>query len=160
MLNAVRKKRSRWWVPSLDFVIEDAAHRLVGEVTVGICAWGPPDVIIVDGVEHRISMRWGGLRQPLILMLEQGGLVLAKARRRSDFFGRDYVTYTIEHAAKQYALRLVMGRGWVLYDGERVLGTLHVSSTNEEARLDLPEYLPILLRLFVLWLVISYAAED
>jgi hypothetical protein len=148
------KKPGFSWGASLDFVIlKMPSMNPIGEVKV----WGRDGLVSVGEVEHKISRRNGWL-QSQAFMVEDGGSVLARAQC-SGIFRR---TFSIEHGGKQYALKS-RREGWLLSDGETEIGILAWEGgwfTLQRLRMDLPDDLPLVLTLFVVWLLESYNAED
>jgi hypothetical protein len=150
---AVRKPGFSWG-GTLDFVVlKMPSMNPVGEVKV----WGRDGLVSVGEVEHKISWRYG-LLQSQAFMVEDGGSVLARAQCSRIF----RQTFSIEHGGKQYALK-PRREGWLLSDGEREIGTLAWEGgwfILQRLRMDLPDDLPLVLALFVVWLLESYNAED
>jgi hypothetical protein len=160
MLRAIKKPRSA------DYDIEDAAHQPVGELKIR----SPGEAVCVAGVEHkiappksrrvfRVSARAVGYR--IVFEIEDRGLPVARAQKPYTYFWRTVSTETrIEYADRQYALKIVRGRGWILYDGECAIGTLvwerasWFSFADAQLRVELPDNLPLVLRLFMAWLVV------
>jgi hypothetical protein len=140
MLRAVPKHWFSW-----DFAIRDA-NRQVAEVK--LSSWRERGAIRVDGVEHTVS-REGILRGAFVL--ERGGSVLARAEKPSVF----RKMFQIEHRGKRYTLeaRSMWRRERVLYDGDREIGAIVPAGLlTRRARVDLPEDLSLVMRLFVVWL--------
>jgi len=130
---------------SWDFIIRDANHQSVAEVRLSY--WRERGAVSYAGVEHKV------LRQSALgaFVLEKDGVVVARAEKPSAF----RKTFTIEHAGRQYTLkaRSLGRREFVLYENEREIGTIAPEGPfTKRARVALPEELPLLLRLFVIWL--------
>jgi hypothetical protein len=141
MLDAVPEHWFSW-----DFAIRDATRQPVAKVR--LSSWRERGAVIVNGIEHKVS-RQGVLRGAFVL--ERGGSVLARAEKPSAFRRE----FRIEHGGKQYTLkgRSIWRRERVLYDGGREIGAIIPEGLfSRRARAELPDTLPLLLRLFVVWL--------
>jgi hypothetical protein len=149
MLSAVPKHWFSW-----DFAIQDATRHPVAEVR--LSSWRERGAVSVQGVEHRVS-RHGVLRGAFVL--ERGGSVLARAEKPSAFRRE----FQIEHDGKQYTLkaRSIWRRERVLYDGDKEIGAVVPEGLfNRRARVELPDDLPLVLRLFVVWLTMLLWKRD
>ena len=148
-LSAVPKHWFSW-----DFAIQDATRHPVAEVR--LSSWRERGAVSVEGVEHRVS-RHGVLRGAFVL--EGGGSVLARAEKPSAFRRE----FQIEHDGKQYTLkaRSIWRRERVLYDGDQEIGAVVPEGLfNRRARVELPDDLPLVLRLFVVWLTMLLWKRD
>lgn len=149
MLSAVPKHWFSW-----DFAIEDSARQPVAEVS--LSSWRERGTVSIRGVEHRI-LREGALRGAFLL--EAGGSPLARAEKPSAFRN----TFRIEHGGKQYTLkpRSTWRRERVLFEGNREIGAIVPESCfSRRARVRLPDELPLVLRLFVVWLTMLVWKRD
>ena len=157
-----------WAVPhsfSWDFTVRDATLQPVAEVK--LSRWGEErGTVSVAGVEHKVS-RQGVLGA---FTLQKAGSVLARAEEMSAFrngprpdtaLAPGGVTFEIEHEGKQYILKergTLYRREGVLYEGEREIGVVgEESSFSTVTRVELPEELPLVLRLFVIWLSVLFS---
>lgn len=105
--------------------------------------------ITVNGVECTISREpgWGAF------MLEAGGDELARAVKPSAFVRR----FEISYDGQDYSLqaRSAFTRTFVLRRGEEAIGTVSAEHPfTRKAQVNLPETLPLAIRLFLLWLVL------
>ncbi len=104
---------------------------------------------------------------------EKAGSVLARAEetsavrngpRPATAVAPGRLTFEIEHEGKQYILEQkgsVWRRKGVLYEGEREIGVVAQESIfTRRARVELPEELPLVLRLFVIWLTVPFGKRD
>jgi hypothetical protein len=90
-------------------------------------------------------------------VLESEGTILVRAIKPSVFLR----SFIIEHAGKQYTLRSASGRKCRLLDGDREVGALFPETIfTRRTNVDLPEDLPLPVRIFILWLVIILWKRD
>jgi len=142
MLTTVPKKRFTW-----DFEVQDDNQMPVGEVK--LSAWRERGAISAQRFENKVFRE--SARGAFVL--ERNGFVQARAEKPSAFRRM----FTIEHEGKTYTLkaRSTWGRALVLPQDEMEIGKISPKGTLSRcARADLPEQLPLLLRLFVIWLTL------
>lgn len=92
-------------------------------------------------------------------ILEANGAPLASAEKPGAFRRR----MLIEHAGRQYELkpRGLFTRTFALHEGTAVLGTLSATGVfSRRMQVDLPEALPLPVRLFVVWLTVMLWKRD
>ena len=138
---------------SWDFVIRDTTREPVAEVR--LSSWRECGAIEIAGVEHKVSRR--GMLGAFVV--ETGDSVVASAEKPSAFRG----TFQIEYEAQHYTLRKesMWLRELVLYEGEREIGSIAPTGPfTRRARVGLPENLPLILRLFVIWLTMLLWKRD
>ena len=84
--------------------------------------------------------------------LRCGGSVVAVARNRRGF--RTHID--VEWAGRHLVLEKLSAfrRGFQLTEEERAVGTLRPQGFSRTTDIDLPEEFPLILRLFLLWLVV------
>lgn len=146
MLSAVSRHsvwHNRFW-GGWDFVVDDATHQRVGELD--------PDVISIGGVEHRVyGYSWW--REGFTVSGEENCLVA-----RTTWSPGYPMDFRIEDRSKRYTLRVVSRWGpSVLREGEKELGTIAWEESMSRIRVELPDDMPLILRLFLVWLVIFYS---
>jgi hypothetical protein len=142
MLTAVPKSWFSW-----DFTVMDGT-RAVSDIDVS--CWREKGVITVAGTDYRVY-REGLMSGDFILASDE--TVLARAQKPSAFRS----AFNVEHAGKQYTLRptSVWGRAFALLDGDRVVGMLSPRGLfTRRAAVDLPENLPLSVRVFIIWLAV------
>ncbi len=128
---------------SSGFTIRDATLQPVAEVK--LSRWRERGAVSVAGVEYKVS------RQGVLFTLEKAGSVLARAEDMRNW------TFEIEHEGKRYTLKERWRGKGVLYDGEREIGVVAREGIfTTRARVELPEELPLVLRLFVIWLTVLF----
>jgi hypothetical protein len=133
---------------SWDFAVRDETGRPVAEVK--LSSWRERGAIRIAGVEHEVT-RHGAVRGAFVL--ERGGSVLMRAEPPRSFRSG----FQIEHEGKPYALkgRSPWKRERALYAGDGLIGTVVPEGLfSSRARVDLPDSLPLVLRLFVVWLTL------
>jgi len=147
-MSAVPKHWFSW-----DFVIQDATLQPVAEVK--LSSWRERGAVTIAGVEHKIS------RESILgaFILEREGSILARAEKPSAF----RKTFRIVHEGRHYALkaRSFWRRELVLYEGETEVGSLvREGFFTRRTRVQLPEELPLVLRLFLIWLTMLLWKRD
>jgi hypothetical protein len=136
----------RWF--SWDFEVHEGGGQPVGDVRVS--AWRERGAITVGGIEYPVTR--GALLSGVVTLSDVGG-VLARAVKPSAFRR----AFTLEHDGKEYVLKAASawGRDFALLDGEREIGVVRPArALGRQARADLPEDMPLEVRLFVLWLTL------
>ena len=139
MWTAVPKSKTSW-----DYVINDAAQQLVGEVSVSDQERG---AVQAGNVAHTVT-RKGMLGA---FLLQRGDAVVASAEKPSALRKE----FQIEHEGRRFTLKKRSGwsREVVLFEGDRELGSIAPEGFfTTRAKVGLPEDLPIPLRLFSIWL--------
>jgi hypothetical protein len=140
MWSAIPKHWFSW-----DFVVHDATLQSVAEVR--LSSWRERGAVATGGVEHKVSRQ--GMLGAFVLM--KGDSVVASAEKPSAF----RKTFQIDHEGRHYTLkgRSFWQRELVLYEGEREIGSIAPTGFfTRRAQVGLPEELPLILRLFVVWL--------
>jgi hypothetical protein len=135
----------RWF--SWDFEVHEGGGQPVGDVRVS--AWRERGAVTVDGIEYPVT------REGVVgaFTLAGAGGVLARAVKPSAL----HRMFTLEHDGKEYVLKAVSawGRDFALLDGEVQIGVVRPArALGRQARADLPEDMPLEVRLFVLWLTL------
>jgi hypothetical protein len=142
MLTAVPKSWFSW-----DFTIMDGV-RAVGDLDMS--CWREKGVLTVEGTDYRVY------REGLVsgdFILASNDKVLARAKKPSAFRR----AFTVEYADKQYTLRpaSVWGRAFALLDRDKVVGMLSPRGIfTRRAAVDLPENMPLPVRVFIIWLAV------
>ena len=142
MLTAVPKSWFSW-----DFTVMDGT-RAVGDIDVS--CWREKGVITVEGADYRVY-REGLMTGDFILASDDKVLVRAK---KPSAFRRAFI---VEYAGKQYTLRptSAWGRAFALLDGDRVVGMLSPRGIfTRRAAIELPETMPLSVRIFIIWLAV------
>lgn len=84
-------------------------------------------------------------------LLESGETILARAIKPSPFRR----SFDLEYAGKQYTLRSARWSKFVLLNGDESLGSISKQIfSNKRVMADLPESLPLLIKLFMIWLAV------
>jgi hypothetical protein len=148
MLTAVPKSWFSW-----DFDIQDESRQSIAEVR--LSNWLERGAISVPGMDCKVS------RQSVLgaFVLEQEGSILARAEKPNPFL-REFI---IEHDAKTYTLKAwsAFRRAMVLYKDGIVVGKLVPESfLTRSIRVELPEDMPLVLGLFVIWLTLVLWQRD
>jgi hypothetical protein len=133
----------RWF--SWDFEVHEGGGQPVGDVRVS--AWRERGSVTVGGIEYPVT------REGVVgaFVLGGAGGVLARAMKPSAVRR----LFTLEHDGKEYTLKAVYawGRDFTLLDGEVEIGVVRPERVfGRQARADLPEDMPLAVRLFVVWL--------
>ena len=129
-----------------DFAVEDDRGQEVGQVR--LSAWRERGSVVAGGLEYRIS------RERAVgtsFVLEGAGSALARAEKTSAFRR----AFAIAHRGEEYTLRArsAWRREMVLFDGEVEIGRVAPERAwGRRARADLPEGLPLEVKLFIIWL--------
>lgn len=128
-----------------DFEVRDADGRNLGEVR--LSSWRERGAVCAGGVEHGVS------RESLLgaFVLEKEGLPLARAVKPSALFR----SFEIEYEGRSFALKAwsAMRRAMVLWEGGIAIGSIAPEGVlTRRARIELPEELPLALKLFLVWL--------
>jgi hypothetical protein len=148
MLTAVPKSWFSW-----DFTVMEGAQT-VGDID--ISCWREKGVITVEGADYRVY-REGLMSGDFILASDD--TVMARATKPSAFRR----TFIVEHAGRQYTLRATSAlcRSFELLDHDRVVGTLSPRGLfTRRAAIELPETLPLSVRVFIIWLAVILWKRD
>lgn len=146
MLNAIPKAWFSW-----DFTVLEESQPVAD---IDVSWWREKGLLTIQGTDYKVY-REGVMRGAFIL--ESAGVVLAQARKPS-VFSRSFV---LDHAGKQYTLRSAFWRKYLLWQGDRQIGSISPESIfTRRARADLPEDLPLPVRVFILWLVVILWKRD
>jgi hypothetical protein len=131
-------------------VLEDA--KPVAELQ--ISTWRERGLLAVEGKDYKVY-REGIMTGAFIL--ESDATVLARAIKPSVF----RKSFDLEYAGKQYKLR---SEGWsrysLLHGDERRGSVSKEFFSRKRATVDLPEDLPLVIRLFMIWLVVILWKRD
>jgi hypothetical protein len=136
-----------------DFDIQDENQRSLAEVR--LSNWLDRGAISIPGNEYKVS------RERLLgaFTLEQESTILARAEK-PNLFLRQFI---IESNARTYTLKAwsAMTRAMVLTEDEVVIGKLVPESfMTRRTKIELPEELPLFLRMFVVWLTMVLWKRD
>lgn len=143
MLKAIRKG----WLYS-DFTVMEGAQPVADIYE--LSWWRYKELLTVEGTTYKVQRERLMSR---VLILESAGSVLARAWKPGAFS----LSFIIEHAGKQYKLRegSTFRRQFLplLLDGHREIGSVSLGRLfARRARADLPEHLPLPVRIFIIWL--------
>jgi len=156
MLTAV-SKRSFWrnCIGGWDFIIEDAGHQCVGEVKAGVVGWG--GMVRIDGVEYRVSCsRHGFLGFSFTFKLSGRGVFLEASAPELPIISGPFA---IEDGGNQKHYTLECKRGkWLLCAGQKEIGSFAWEGMWRRIRVQLPDDLPRILSLFLVWLLVRNAS--
>ena len=139
---------------SWDVTVTDQS-RPVADIAVSW--WREKGALRIDGETYRLSRE-----APLFgdFLLERAGSVLARAQKPS-VFRREFV---VRHDGREYTLRprSMFRREFVLLVGSRQIGSIAPKNAfTRRAAADLPQDLPVPVRMFIVWLtVISWRREQ
>jgi hypothetical protein len=142
MLRAIPKGWLSW-----DFVVKQGSQTLA---EIDVSWWREQGELAVRGRTYKV-FREGLMSGAFVL--ESAGSVLARAEKPSAFRR----SFAIEHAGRQYTLRSksAFGRAFELLDGPRAIGSISPEWIfSRRASADLPEDLPLEVRVFIIWLTI------
>ena len=142
MLSARPKKWYSW-----DYSLRDADGRHLADV--GLSSWRDRGTFVLGGAEYRL--RREGLGGPFLL--EHDGSVRARARK-TRLLGCEF---EIEFEGDHYTLkkRSLWSHVIVLRQGAEELGTIrHTAWYKRDARVEMAERLPLVLKAFALWLAL------
>ncbi|HTU99760.1 MAG TPA: hypothetical protein VMF13_04425 [Luteitalea sp.] len=148
MLTATPK---RWF--SWDFTIEEGDRQVAA---IDVSSWRERGTLTVDGVDHRVY-REGILTGDFIL--EAAGTVVARAEKPSAFRR----VFLIEYHGRRYVLQptSVLSRGMTLLEGDRSVGVIAPGGIlTRRADVELPEDMPLAVRVFVIWLTVILWKRD
>lgn len=107
--------------------------------------------LTAEGCAYRAS-RQGRARSAFVL--ERDGLVVASADKPSGW--RRLFSVRWEDRTYELAPESAWRRGYALRSGERVLGTIRPAGwATRKAVADLPDDLPLAVRMFVTWIVLT-----
>lgn len=110
--------------------------------------WGDKGELRVEGATYTAR------RDKASYVLESAASVLARAEKPR-MFSREIV---IDHAGRQYRLRprSAFRREFLLFEGDAQIGSVAPEGAfTRKAVVDLPTTLPLVLRVFVIWLVMT-----
>lgn len=135
---------NRWF--SWDFTITDGSQTLA-QIDV---SWWEKAVLTVQGTGYRVYREglWSG-----DFILESAVSVLARATKPSAL-RRSFI---VEHSGTQYTLcaEAIFRPAFLLLDGSTQIGSLSPEGGfTRRATVDLPEELPLVVKVFMVWLVI------
>jgi hypothetical protein len=142
VLKAIPK---RWF--SWDFAVRKGSQPVAD---IDVSWWREKGLLTVEGTTYEVY-REGAFSGAFILA--SAGSALARAEKPSAF-RRSFI---IEHAGRQYTLRAksAWGREFLLLDGPREIGSLSPEGLfTRRATVDLPEHLPLAVRVFIIWLAV------
>jgi hypothetical protein len=149
MLNAVPKNFLSW-----DFRVLDGGREVAA---MDLSLWREKGTLSVEGVPYRVYRE--GLASGAFVIEDPGGQVLARAEK-PNALRRSFV---VEHGARRLRLEAwsPIGRAFVLRDDQGVIGTIKPDNfITRRATADLPEDLPLPVRIFFLWLVFILWRRD
>ena len=142
MLRIVPKHWFSW-----GFAVRDGDRHVAD---IDMAWWRERGVLAVEDRPYEVY-REGVMSGAFILASPEG--ILARAEKPSAFFR----SFVVEHAGRAYTLqaRSAFFRSFVLLDGPTEVGTLTPDGPfTRRASADLPEDMPLPVRVFVLWLAL------
>jgi len=148
MLEAVPNNFFSW-----DFTVMDGP-RPVAEIDVS--RWREKGQLTVEGTPYEVYRE--GLMSGAFI-LESAGSVLARAEKPSAF----QRLFLVEHEGRQYTLRARTAflREFILLDGSTEIGSLSPEGIfTRRMAADLPEHLPLPVRIFLIWLTVILWKRD
>jgi hypothetical protein len=141
-LRAFPKRWSSW-----DFTVQDESGHNLGDVA--LSSWRERGVVRCDGAEHHV-FREGALRGAFVL---DGAGESLRALKPSAFRN----LFDIEFGQERYVLspRSAFRQDRLLYHEGREMGSIVAEGPlSRRARIQLPDDLPLVLILFLLWLTL------
>ena len=135
----------RWF--SWDFTVSQGSEPVA---EIDISWWRDRGELTVQGASFRVS-RQGMMSGDFLLESDRG--VMARATKPS-MMRRLFV---VQHEATTYTLRprSVLGRTFVLLDGEREVGSITPAGLwSRRANVDLPARIPLAVQVFLIWLTV------
>ena len=148
MLELVPKSWFSW-----DFAALEASQPVA---EIDISWWREKGVLTVQGASYPVYRE--GLASGDFL-LESAGSVLARAQKPSAFRR----SFLVEHAGKQYTLRAksAFRRAFILLDGSEEVGSVCPEGIfTRRSKVDLPESLPLPVKIFIVWLTVILWKRD
>jgi hypothetical protein len=148
MLTALPKNWLSW-----DFTVTERSQAVAA---IDTSWWREKGVLTVQGVDYRVY-REGVMGGDFIL--ESAGSIMARAAKPSAF----YRSFNIDHADRQYTLRAksAFRRAFLLLEGDREIGSLSPEGIfTRRATVDLPETLPLPVKVFIIWLSVILWKRD
>ncbi len=142
MLTAIPKNWFSW-----DFAVQEG-EKPVAKLDLSL--WREKGTLTIEGKDYRVY-REGLLRGEFCLECE--GKILARAEKPSAF-RRSYI---VSHAGREYTLqaRSPWRRPFILLQGSQEIGSIAPQRIfTRKANADLPDSLPLPLRVFLLWLTV------
>ena len=142
MLTAIPKHWFSW-----DFTITDGSQTLA---QIDVSWWREKGVLTVQGTSYRVYRE--GLASGDFI-LESAVSVLARATKPSALLR----SFIVEHSGTRYTLcaEAIFRRAFLLLDGSTQIGSLSPQGIfTRRATVDLPEELPLVVKVFLVWLVI------
>jgi len=148
MLKAIPK---RWF--SWNFTVMEGSQPVAD---IDVSWWREKGLLTIQGTTYKVYRE--GLMSGAFI-LESAGAVLARAEKPSAFRN----SFIIEHAGKHYTLckKSAFRREFLLLDGSGEIGSLSPEGIfTRRARVDLPEDLPLPVRVFIIWLAVILWKRD
>lgn len=134
------------------FKISDGS-RALAEIVIGV--WHEDGGLTLGGVSYRMQREQP---EPRALVLEGERGVLMRAEQAKKLFSREFL---IRYEGRELTLRPrgMFSRAFALLEGGREIGSLSADNIfTRKATADLPGELPILLRMFIVWLMLMSEA--
>jgi hypothetical protein len=123
---------------------------------IDISSWREKGVLAVGGSSYNVY------REGLIsgqFILELNGTPLAHAEKPSAL----HRSFTIQHEGKTYILKAesVLGRTFLLLENDRRIGSITPAGMfTRKATVDLPDEMPLPIKVFLLWLTVILWKRD
>lgn len=142
MLTATPRNWFSW-----DYVVSDNSQHVAD---IDISWWREKGTLTVEGRDYGVYRQ-----RPMSgkFVLESNGAIVASAEKPSSLTRR----LLIEHAGRQYELkpRGMFSRTFQLHAGPTMVGSLAARGVfSRRMNVDLPETLPLAVRVFVMWLTV------
>ena len=138
---------------SWDFKVADGVRALAD---IDMSCWREKGLLTVEGQVYQVHRE--GLLSGEFLLEGPGG-VLARAEKPSPLNH----TFVVHHAGREYTLRRrsVWGRAAALLAGSEEIGSITPRSAfMRKAEADLPQHLPLAVRMFIIWLAVVSWRRD
>jgi len=117
--------------------------------TIQFSGWREAGALTIKGSTYRVYRE--SLMGPFLLA-GTGAVILARAEKPSAL----YRTFVFQHVEKKYTLeaKFSWSTKFILLDSGRAVGSIYPEGTlKRKAMGDLPEEIPLPVRIFMLWLV-------
>jgi len=137
---------------SWDFTAFDGSHAVAD---FDISSWREKAILTVQGDQYSVYRE--GMMTGDFILQSVAGQELARAEKPSAFRR----CFVIRHAGSSYTLRATSMRQLTLFDGSREIGSISPDGFfTRRATVDLPDALPLPVRMFITWLAIILWKRD
>jgi len=137
---------------SWDFTAFDGSHAVAD---FDISSWREKATLTVQSDEYSVYRE--GMMSGDFILQSVAGLEWARAEKPSAFRR----CFVIRHAGNSYTLRATSMRQFTLFDDSREIGSISPDGFfTRRATVDLPDALPLPVRMFITWLAIILWKRD